>query len=104
MSKKPYEPVASYADLKRVEQEINKAQTVDRIRELVVKDGPKVGYKAFCYILGGRMTPEAMKPEEACLAAATLEQQGKDEEAMAIYQAVVKAHPDNAEAKAKVKG
>jgi len=34
MAKKPYEPVASYADLKRVEQELNRAETVAKIREL----------------------------------------------------------------------
>jgi hypothetical protein len=102
MSKKPYEPVASYADLKQVEQEINKAETVQKIRDLVLKEGPKVGYKAFCYILGGRMTPESMKPDEACSVAATLEQQGKTEEAMAIYQAVLKAHPDHPLARSKV--
>ena len=82
MAKKAYSPLASYAELKRVEGEINKAQTIDRIRELVNKDGPKVGYKAFCYMLGGKMTPEAMKPDEACVAAATLEQQGQDDEAI----------------------
>ena len=65
MAKKPYSPVASYSDLKRVEGLINQAQTVETIRKLVVKDGPKVGYKAFCYMLCGKMTPEAMKPDEA---------------------------------------
>jgi hypothetical protein len=102
MTKKPYEPVASYDDLKRVEQEINRAETVAKIREIVVKDGPKVGYKAFCYMLGGKMTPEAMKPDEACTAAARLEQQGKTEEATAIYKEVLKAHPDHAMARGKV--
>jgi hypothetical protein len=102
MSKKPYEPMATYDDLKRVEQAINKAETIAQIRQLVIKDGPKVGYKAFCYLLGGRMTAEAMKPDEACTAAANLERQGKDEEAMAIYREVAKAHPDNAAAKAKI--
>jgi hypothetical protein len=104
MSKKAYEPMASYDDLKRVEQELNKAQTVDRVRELVLKDGPKVGYKAFCYMLGGRMTAESMKPDEACEVAANLERQGKDEEAMEIYRAVVKAHPEHRVANTKVKG
>lgn len=102
MAKKPYEPVASYADLKRVEQELNRAETVAKIRELVVKDGPKVGYKAFCYMLAGKMTAEAMKPDEACTTAATLEQQGKTEEAMAIYKEVLKAHPDHVMARGKV--
>ena len=92
MAKKPYSPVASYADLKRVEGEINKAETIDRIREIVSKDGPKVGYKAFCYMLGQRMTPEAMKPDEACLVAANLEQEGETERAQEIYQRVIAAH------------
>jgi hypothetical protein len=104
MAKKSYSPLASYTDLKRVEGEINKAQTVDRVRELVVKDGPKVGYKAFCYMLAGKMTPEAMKPDEACAAAATLEQQGQDEEAIEIYKKVVEVHPDHPIAKSKVAG
>jgi hypothetical protein len=52
-------------------------------------------------MLGGRMTPEAMKPDEACTAAVTLEQQGKDEEAMEIYKKVVAAHPDHPLAKGK---
>ena len=102
MAKKPYSPVASYSDLKRVEELVNQAQTVDAIRKLVVKDGPKVGYKAFCYMLGGKMTAEAMKPDEACVAAATLEQQGKVEEALAIYKKVVEVYPDHPIAKSKI--
>jgi hypothetical protein len=94
--------VASYADLKQVEEKLNKAETVDTIRQLVQKDGPKVGYKAFCYMLAGRMTAEGMKPDEACTAAATLEQQGKAEEAQAIYKRVLEVHPDHPLAKGKV--
>ena len=101
MAKKPYAPMAAYTDLKRVDNEIKQANSVDDIRKLVVKDGPKVGYKAFCYMLGGRMTPEAMKPGEACQAAATLEQQGQTEEAQAIYKKVLEVHPDFPEAKGK---
>lgn len=104
MAKKPYTPIASYADLKRVEELINQAQTVDDIRKVVVKDGPKVGYKAFCYMLGGKMTPEAMKADEACVAAAVLEQQDKMDEAMEIYKRVIKVHPDHPVAKGKVGG
>ena len=102
MAKKPYSPVASYTDLKRVERLINEAQTVEAIRKLVVKDGPKVGYKAFCYMLGGKMTPEAMKPDEACVAAAALEQQGQVDEALAVYKKVVEVHPDHPVAKSKI--
>ncbi|MCB9078928.1 MAG: hypothetical protein H6631_15095 [Anaerolineaceae bacterium] len=102
MSKKPYSPVAGYSDLKRVESEIDKAQSVDDLRKIVVKDGPKVGYKAFCYMLGGKMTPEGMKPDEACVAAATLEQKGEAEQAMAIYKRVLDVYPDHAIAKSKV--
>jgi len=43
-----------------------------------------------------------MKPDEACVAAATLEQQGKTEEALAIYKKVVEFHPDHPIAKSKV--
>jgi hypothetical protein len=102
MAKKPYSPMASYADLKRVEGLLNEAQTVEAIRKLVVKDGPKVGYKAFCYMLGGKMTPEGMKPDEACVAAASLEQQGEIEAARAIYKKVVEVYPDHPVAKGKV--
>jgi hypothetical protein len=102
MAKKPYSPVASYSDLKRVEGLIDQAQTIEAIRKLVVKDGPKVGYKAFCYMLGGKMTSEAMKPDEACVAAASLEQQGEEDAALAIYKKVVEVHPDHPEAKGKV--
>jgi hypothetical protein len=102
MSKKPSSPVASYSELKRVEGEINKAQTIDDIRKLVSRDGPKVGYKAFCYMLVGRMTPEAMKPDEACVAAVTLEQQGETEAAIEVYKKVLDEHPDHPIAKSKV--
>ncbi len=102
MAKKAYSPVAPFTDLKRVENEINQADTVDKIRILVAKDGPKVGYKAFCYMLGGKMTPEAMKPDEACVAAAGLEQEGKNEEAMNIYKKVIDVHPEHPIAKSKI--
>ncbi len=102
MNKKPYAPVAPYSELKRVEELLDQAQTVETIRKLVVKDGPKVGYKAFCYMLGGKMTPEAMKPDEACVAAATLEEEGETDRAMEIYRKVVELHPDHPIAKSKV--
>ncbi len=102
MAKKLYSPVAGYDELKRVEGEINAAQTVDKIRKIVTKDGPKVGYKAFCYMLGGKMTPEEMKPDDACEHASALEQQGKANEAMEIYRRVAAVHPDHPLAKEKV--
>lgn len=102
--KKPYSPVAPYTELKRVEQELNSADTVEKIKQLVVKDGPKVGYKAFCYMLGGKMTPEAMKPDEACEAAVALEAAGKREEAIEIYLRVQADHPNHSVAKDKLSG
>ncbi len=102
MARKPYSPMAPYAELKRVESLINQAKSVEDIRKIVYKDGPKVGYKAFCYMLGERMTPEAMKPDEACTAAEELEQQDKADEAAAIYKKVVEVHPDHPIAKNKV--
>lgn len=102
MPQKPYSPIATYAELKRVEGLINQAQSVDALRKIVYTDGPKVGYKAFCYMLAGRMTPEAMKPDEACAVAAGLEQAGKTEEAQAIYKKVAEVHPDHPIAKSKV--
>jgi tetratricopeptide (TPR) repeat protein len=102
MARKPYSPIASYAELKRVEELINRAQTIDDIRNIVAKDGPQVGYKAFCYMLTGKMTPEAMKADEACAAATALEQQDKSDEAVAIYKKVLEFHPDHSIAKGKV--
>lgn len=101
MARKPYSPLAAYSELKRVEGLLDQAQTIEDIRKLVIKDGPKVGYKAFCYMLGGKMTPEGMKPDEACVAAATLEQEGKEDEARAIYQRVLEVHPEHPIAKEK---
>ena len=102
MATKPYTPLASYAQLKQVEEAINKAATVDQLREVMVKHGPKIGYKAFCYMFGGTMTPEAMKPDEACVVAVMLEQQNKADEAQEIYKKVVEAHPEHPIAKSKV--
>jgi len=104
MARKPYSPTAPYSELKRVEGLINQAETVDNLRKLVSTDGPKIGYKAFCYILGGKMSPEAMKPDEACVTAATLETQGKDDEASVIYKKVLDVHKEHPLAKAKAGG
>ena len=62
---KSYAPVASYEQLQQAEADINGAATVADIREATRQHGAKVGYKAFCYLLTGKMTPEGMKPDEA---------------------------------------
>ncbi|MEM7348800.1 MAG: hypothetical protein AAF485_31610 [Chloroflexota bacterium] len=102
MAKKPYSPMAPYAELKRVEDAINKAETVDEIRQITHKDGPKVGYKAFCYMLTNRMTAAAMKPDDACTAALQLEEEGNLEAAQEIYKQVLASHADHPIAKSKV--
>lgn len=102
MPKKPYQPLAPYSELKRVEALINQARTIDDIRKIVVVDGPKVGYRAFCYLLGGKMSPEAMQADEACAEAARLESQGKTDEALAIYKKVVEVHPEHPLARSKI--
>jgi hypothetical protein len=104
MARKPYSPVAPYTELKRVEGRINQAQSVAELRKVVTAEGPKVGYKAFCYMLGGKMTPEGMRPDEACVAAVTLEQQGKPDEAHELYKKVLAVYPDHPLAKGKVAG
>lgn len=103
MALKPYAPVASYTDLKRVENLLTEAQTADEIRRVCATDGPKVGYKAFCYMLTNKQTAEAMKPDEACIAAVALEQQGKQAEAQTIYKRVLAAFPDHPLAKEKAR-
>jgi hypothetical protein len=99
MVRKPYAPTAPYSELKRVEGLINHAETIDNIRSIVSTDGPKVGYKAFCYMLSRKMTPEAMKADEACVAAAMLESQGKTEEATDIYKKILDVHENHPIAK-----
>lgn len=102
MAKSSYSPVASYSDLKRVDVALAQAQTADDIRRICTTDGPKVGYKAFCYMLTNRMTAESMKPDEACETAAALEEAGEFEKAQEIYGKVLAAYPDHAVAKEKV--
>ena len=102
MARKPYSPTAPYAELKRVEGLIDQAEDAATLRKLVATDGPKIGYKAFCYILGGKMTPEAMKADEACVAAVMLENQDKNEEATEIYKKIVAVHKEHPIAKGKV--
>lgn len=64
MAKKSYTPVAELADLQRVETALKAAKTADDVRKICATDGPKVGYKAFCYLLVGKMTAEQMKTAE----------------------------------------
>ncbi|MBK7919743.1 MAG: hypothetical protein IPJ94_26490 [Chloroflexi bacterium] len=52
-----------------------------------------MGYKAFCYLLTGKMTPEGMKPEEAAASAAALEAERQDEAAQEIYRRIQTEHP-----------
>jgi hypothetical protein len=101
MAKQSYSPLASYSELKRVEGLLEQAQTADEVRKIMDKDGPKVGYKAFAYMFTHKMTPEAMKADEACVEAVKLEQAGQADEAKTIYKKVLEAHPDHPLAKGK---
>lgn len=103
MARKPYSPVASYDDLRRVEQTLAQATEVSQIRKLVQQDGPKIGYKAFCYLLGGRMSAAGMKPDDACAEADNLYAGGDSEAARALYEAVLAVHTDHAGAKEGLK-
>jgi len=75
MAQKTYRPSASYTELKRVEKLIRQVQTVEDVRQLVRIEGPKIGYKAFCYLLSERMTPELMKPDESSAYLSEIEQE-----------------------------
>ena len=98
---KSYAPVASYEQLKQAETAINNAVTADHVREATKQHGAKVGYKAFCYLLTGRMTPEGMKPDEAAATAVALEEAGKADEAQAIFRRVLAEQPNHPLAKEK---
>jgi hypothetical protein len=74
---KSYAPVASYEQIKQAEAAINSAATVADSREVTRQHGAKVGYKAFCYLLTGKLTPEGIKPDEAAATAVALEESGK---------------------------
>lgn len=80
---------------------VTQATTADHIREATRQHGAKIGYKAFCYLLTGKMTPEGMKPDEAAATAVALEEAGKTEEAQAIYRLILAEHPDHPLAKEK---
>jgi hypothetical protein len=98
---KSYAPVASYEQLKLAETAVTQATTADHIREATRQHGAKIGYKAFCYLLTGKMTPEGMKPDEAAATAVVLEEAGKTDEAQAIYRLILAEHPDHPLAKEK---
>lgn len=103
MSQKSYTPVSSYQELKRVQEKIDQCQTIAELKTVVNSDGPKIGYKAFCYLLGEKMTPEAMKPDEACVAASFLEDTGQEPAAQEIYRRVLAADPNHPLAKKQLK-
>ncbi|MBK8989598.1 MAG: hypothetical protein IPM39_26665 [Chloroflexi bacterium] len=96
---KSYAPVASYEQLQQAETAINGATTVADIREATRQHGAKVGYKAFCYLLTGKMTPEGMKPDEAAATAVTRQAAGQTAEAQEIYRRILAEHPDHPLAK-----
>ena len=99
---KSYSPVASYEQLKQAEVSIEGSVTAEDVREATKQHGAKVGYKAFCYMLIGKMTPEGMKPDEAAETAVALEAAGNAAEAQKIYSRILAEHPDHALAKEKV--
>ena len=95
MARQSYAPVASYTDLKRVETLLAAAASAADVRQTCAAEGAKIGYKAFCYLLMGKMTPEGMKPEEACTEAALLEAAGNSAAALNIYRQILVEHPDH---------
>ncbi len=100
--KKPYTPIAPYTKLKEVERLLGEAQTAEDVRQVARQHATSIGYKAFCYLLTGRMTPEAMKPDEAAVEAFQLEQKGEAEAAREIYRRILEAHPDHALARSRL--
>ena len=95
MARQSYAPVAAYADLKRTEALLAAAATADEVRQACAREGAKIGYKAFCYLLLGKMTAEGMKPDEACTEAALLEAAGNAAAALELYRKVLAEHPDH---------
>ena len=55
---------ALYRDLKRVESQLNRAQTADDLRYIAAQEGSRVGYKTLALLLTGRTTPEKLRPSE----------------------------------------
>jgi hypothetical protein len=101
--KKPYiyTPLAPYSKLKKAEEAINAAGTIDQLREAMLRHGPQIGYKAFSYMFTGKLTPEGMKPDEAAMEAVKLELQGDLNKADQIYRRILEVHPQHSIALAK---
>ena len=56
-----YTPVAPYSALKQVEDKLNRAESIEEVRRVAQLECSRIGYKAFCYLLGELATPEMMK-------------------------------------------
>lgn len=95
MARQSYAPVASYTELKRAETLLAAAETAADVRQACASEGAKIGYKAFCYLLMGKMTAEGMKPDDACTEAMLLESAGNSAAALEIYRKVLAEHPDH---------
>lgn len=93
-SKYIYRPIATYAKLKEAEKSIVNVETIDELAEAMRIHGPRVGYKAFCYMVMKKMTPEAMKPEEASNEAEELMKCGEAAEAYEIFEKIRVWHPN----------
>lgn len=102
--KKPYvyKPLAPYTKLKNAEEAINAVSNLDELRQAMLRFGPQIGYKAFSYIFTGKMTPEAMKPDEAATEAIKLEIDGDYEGAHEIYRRILEVHAEHSIALAKL--
>lgn len=89
-----YRPIAPYEKLKAAELDIKAATTLEELRKAVEEHGPRIGYKAFCYIFMRKMTPEAMKPKEAIQLASAFEESGEADKAADIYRKISEWHPE----------
>jgi hypothetical protein len=102
--KKPYvyRPMAPYVKLKQAEVAIEEANSLDEFKQVMGRFGTQIGYKAFCWLSMGKMTPEAMKPEEAIAVASECELKGDDEAAREIYERILVVHIDHPVAKSRL--
>jgi len=60
MPKKLYAPVCSNEALIAAHTAIIEAETKEDLQQAVSYHGPRVGYKAFCYMLSGKSTAEQL--------------------------------------------